>query len=102
VWLGIGIAFAGHLLTILIGWILAVVMSGESVALFLFVAAIGQIVVAIAALVVGIILVVRGQDGGVGVGLIIGWSIGLIITPIIGFGVCVALVNSTDGGGVFG
>ncbi|HZM79067.1 MAG TPA: hypothetical protein VFC19_25335 [Candidatus Limnocylindrales bacterium] len=98
VWTGIGIALGGHLLTILIGWLVAILISGEQVLNFLLVATAGQILLAIAALVVGIILTVKGQDGGIGVGLLIGWAVGLIISPVIGFGVCVSLSNSGSGG----
>lgn len=108
VWIGIGIAMGGHLLTILIGWIASLIFSspgggGEPAVLnFLFIAGAGQVVLAIAALIVGIVLIVKGRDGGIGVGIIIGWAVGLIISPILGFGVCVSLVNSGDGGGMFG
>jgi hypothetical protein len=97
IWIGIGIAIGGHLLTILIGWIVAVLISGEQVVNFLFVAGAGQVVLAIAALTAGIILIVKGRDGGIGVGIVIGWAVGLIISPVVGFGVCVALVNSGNG-----
>src|SRR5262245_36803936 len=85
VWVGIGIAMSGHLLTILIGW-LAGFFSGsggdEAALNFLFVAGIGQVILAIVALTAGITKTVRGRDGGVGVGIIIGWAVGLIISPI--------------------
>lgn len=104
---GIGIAIAGHLLTILIGWIVSLFYQSPSggndtaVLNYLFVAGAGQVILAIAALTVGIILTVKGRDGGVGVGILIGWAIGLIITPVVGFGVCVLVINS-GGGGLFG
>lgn len=97
IWIGIGISVAGHLLTILIGWIVAVSISGEEVVNFIFVAGAGQLVLAIAALTVGIILIVKGRDGGIGVGIVIGWAVGLIISPVVGFGVCVALINNGNG-----
>jgi hypothetical protein len=99
IWVGIGAALGGHLLTILIAWIVALGVSGEKPVNFLFVAGIGQVVLAIAALAIGITSTVRARDGGIGVGIIIGWAIGLIISPVIGFGVCVSLVN---GDGTFG
>ncbi|HEX6684819.1 MAG TPA: hypothetical protein VF062_18585 [Candidatus Limnocylindrales bacterium] len=98
-WTGIGLALGAHLLTILVGWIVALTMSGEAAFTFLTVAAIGQVVLAIAALVAGTILAVRGRDGGIGLGIIIGWAVGMIISPVIGFGVCVSLVDSQ---GMFG
>ena len=102
VWTGIGIAMGGHLFTIFIGWLVAVLISGEEALNFLLVSGAGQILLAIAALVVGIILVAKGRDGGIGVGIIIGWAVGLIISPIVGFGVCVALINTGSSGGLFG
>ena len=47
----------------------------------------GQAVVFLGCLVTGIILTVK-HDGGIGVGLLIGWAIGVIVAPIVGFGVC--------------
>lgn len=98
-WTGIGAALGGHLLTIIIGWIVALTISGEPAFTFLFVGGIGQVVLAVAALVTGIILAVKGRDGGLGLGIIIGWAVGMIISPVVGFGVCVSLV---DAQGVFG
>jgi hypothetical protein len=94
VWAGIGIAIGAHLLTILIGWIAALLLSGEKVVNFLFVTGAAQVLLAIAALATGITLIVKGRDGGIGVGIVIGWAVGLIISPVIGFGVCVTLVNN--------
>jgi len=98
-WIGVGIALGGHLLTILIGWLVALNVSGEAPVNFLYVAGIGQVVLAVAALAYGITATVRARDGGIGVGIIIGWAIGLIISPVVGFGVCISLV---DGNGTFG
>lgn len=98
IWAGIGIAVGAHLFTILVGWIAALLISGEKVVNFLLVTGAAQVVLAIAALAVGITLIVKGRDGGIGVGIVIGWAVGLIISPVIGFGVCVTLVNSGNGG----
>ncbi len=99
-WLGIGIAALGHLLTIVIPWGAALAMSGEAAGNFLALALIGQVILMIGVLAVGITLAVK-RDGGVGVGLLIGWAVGLLISPIVGFGVCVSLINQS-GGGPFG
>jgi hypothetical protein len=100
-WAGIGVTMAAHLLTIIIGWGSAFLISGEPAVTFLLIVGIGQLLLAIAAVTYGIVQTVRARDGGVGAGVIIGWAIGLIISPFIGFGVCVSLVNS-DSGGMFG
>lgn len=97
IWLGVGIALLAHLLTIVIPWGIALVISGEPAANFLALALIGQVIVMIAALAVGITLTVK-REGGVGAGILIGWAIGLMISPVIGFGVCVSLID----GSVFG
>jgi hypothetical protein len=55
------------------------------------------LVLFVAALVVGVIQVVRG-DRGIGVGLLIGGA----LIPIILAGVCVALILSVAGSGAFG
>ncbi|MBB5867243.1 hypothetical protein F4553_000622 [Allocatelliglobosispora scoriae] len=106
VFIGIGIAIGAHLLTVLASWGLAVLVvqpSGASdytndsdrAGFFLMAALIGQVIVFIAALTVGIILTVR-KDGGIGLGILIGWAVGLIITPVVGFGVCVSLISGTQ------
>jgi hypothetical protein len=98
-WTGIGEALAGHLLTILIGWGMALASPDEAASTFLVIAGIGQVLLAILALGIGITLTVKGNDGGLGVGIIIGWAVGLIISPIVGFGVCVSLIKES---GTFG
>jgi hypothetical protein len=104
IWTGIGVALSGHLLTILIGAFASLIFSspgggGEVAVLnFVFIAVIGQVILAIAALGIGIFRMVKGQDGGVGVGIIVGWAVGLIISPVVAFGVGVSLVNSSTGG----
>jgi hypothetical protein len=85
--IGFGIAIGAHLLTlvpILLGyadsdWGVtgALVFLGLQVLLFPTL------------LVLGIVGTVR-QDGGIGVGLMIGWAIGVLVS----FGGCVALINA--------
>jgi hypothetical protein len=103
VFIGIGIALAGHLLTVGVAWLVALLFSNgdeysvdeNRLVLFLFAATIAQVVLMVLALAVGITLAVRNNgDGGIGVGIVIGWAIGLIISPVVGFGVCVALLSA--------
>jgi len=89
VWAGIGIALAAHLATLLLLFVGLVVdepdfAAGPGLVALL----IGQLLVFLGCLVVGVVLTAR-QDGGVGVGLLIGWAVGLLIAPVAGFGICV-------------
>lgn len=96
IWLGVGLALLGHAVTIVVPLVVSQVVSGEAAANFLVLALAGQVILAIVALAVGITLAVK-RDGGVGVGLLIGWAVGLIVAPVVGFGVCVALIGSVAG-----
>jgi hypothetical protein len=42
--------------------------------------------------VAGTILLARGERG-IGLGLFIGWAVGLLVTPVVGFGICMATLN---------
>lgn len=90
VWLGIGLAAVGHALTI--GVILAAVAANrgqEMAALNGLVAGfVAQAVLFLVCLVAGILLIVRG-DRGLGIGVVIGWAVGLLVAPVVGSGVCV-------------
>jgi hypothetical protein len=89
VWAGIGIALAAHLATLVLLLIGLLFRDGDFAAGPGLVALlIGQLVVFVGCLVVGIVLIAR-QDGGIGVGLLIGWAIGLLIAPVAGFGICI-------------
>lgn len=103
VFIGVGIALAGHLLTLAVAWILAVLFSsatsndevavgGDRAVFFLVAASIAQVLLMIVALAVGITMAVR-KDGGIGIGIVIGWAVGLIVSPVVGFGVCVAILG---------
>jgi hypothetical protein len=45
---------------------------------------------------VGIVLLARG-DRGIGLGLLIGWAVGVIVLPVVGFSVCVAVFSGAMG-----
>jgi hypothetical protein len=95
VWAGIGIALLAHVLTILPMVVAAAVdfddfAAGVGVAVTL----IGQVVVFLGCLVVGVVLIAK-NDGGVGVGLLIGWAVGLLVVPVVGFGLCLWLYNAS-------
>jgi hypothetical protein len=85
--IGFGIAVGAHLLT-LVPMLFGVVHRswGPTGALVFFGL---QVLLFPTLLVLGIVGTAR-QDGGIGVGLMIGWAIGVIVS----FGGCVALINA--------
>jgi hypothetical protein len=86
---GIGIALAAHLLTIVAMLVsMAIDTTEVDAATGFFVLLVAQGVVLIGCLAVGIVLAAR-NEGGVGVGLLIGWAIGVIVAPVVGSGVCI-------------
>jgi hypothetical protein len=86
---GIGIALAAHAATLLL-LLAGLLFRDEDFAVGpgLIALLVGQLAVFLGCLTVGIVRTVR-QDGGVGVGLLIGWAIGLLVAPVAGFGICV-------------
>lgn len=90
--LGVALAIAGHLVTI------AIVVAGayadnQNIGTWVTVALAGQLLVFVLCLVFGILNLAR-WDRGLGLGLLVGWAAGVIVLPVIGFGVCVVIVNS--------
>lgn len=93
---GAGLALLGHLLTLLP---LIVAFAGgdtsdESLGTALVVALIAQALLFVACLVAGVVLlsIARGNRG-LGLGLLIGWAVGLLVAPVVGFGLCVQALN---------
>jgi hypothetical protein len=93
---GIGLAMLGHLITIGIG-VLAVIGAANASIGWLYLGLGAQVALFVACLTVGIVWIVK-RDRGLGIGLLVGWAVGVIVLPVIGFGVCVALLNSQSGG----
>ena len=89
---GIAVAILGHLLTVALA-IPSFTTSGNTGINWFIAALIGQAVLFLACLTVGIVLAVRG-DRGFGMGLIIGWAVGIIVLPVIGFGACVVALRA--------
>ena len=87
--LGAGIALFAQVLAIGVG-ILATGDAADAVRLVLIL----QIPVFIGVLVAGVLLIVKG-DRGLGIGLFIGWAIGIVALPVVGFGVCVWAFSGT-------
>jgi hypothetical protein len=95
VWVGIGLAMVGHLVTI--GVVLvAVAVSRDTSELpgleGLLAGLVAQAVLFVVCMITGGVLVARG-DRGIGVGVIIGWAVGVLVAPVIGFGICVAAMR---------
>lgn len=57
-----------------------------------FAGLVAQGVLFVAVLTASIILSNKG-DRSIGLGLIIGWAVGLLVAPVVGFGICVAALN---------
>lgn len=93
--LGIGLAILGHL--VIIGAIVLVAYLSQDLNASLTVGLLGELVLFAACIAAGIVWIVR-LDRGIGVGLLIGWAVGALVLPVVGFGVCVALVSGTNGG----
>ena len=90
VWAGIAIANLGHILTVLIT--IGLVALDPETAWGLVVGLVLQVLLFIACLTVGIVLITR-KERGVGLGLIIGWAVGVIVLPVVGFGICIYLFS---------
>jgi hypothetical protein len=90
---GVAIALGGHVLSIVVA-VVGVAAGSEELAWTGLLVMLGaQLLLALACLVVGIVLTVK-QDGGIGIGLLIGWGVGLLIAPVAGFGLCIAALNA--------
>ena len=93
---GIAIAFVGHLITVALA-VPALTGSGNQSMNWVVAALVVQAVLFVACLTIGIVLMVR-NDRGLGLGLIIGWALGIIVLPVIGFGACVVALRSMGSG----
>jgi hypothetical protein len=94
---GIGLALVGHLLTVaplLVVYIGSGKGSGD-VNNAVFYGLLAQGVLFLVCLIVGILLLVgRSAYRGIGLGLLIGWPAGLLVVPLMGFGLCVQAMNN--------
>ncbi|MFI5907147.1 hypothetical protein [Dactylosporangium sp. NPDC051541] len=89
VFAGIGIAFGAQVVAVLIGVAIAAAVGVAG----LWVEIVLQVVLFIACLALGIIWIAH-KDRGIGLGLLIGWGVSVLIFPVIGIGVCIALLNN--------
>ncbi|MET7392508.1 hypothetical protein ABZS66_03320 [Dactylosporangium sp. NPDC005572] len=100
VFAGIGLAALGQVLVIGLGVLLTFLFAqsgnGENALLGVYAEILLQILLFLACLTFGIIWIVQ-KDRGIGLGLIIGWAVSVLVFPIAGIGVCIAIVNSQTG-----
>lgn len=91
---GIGYALAAHVLSIALGVGWAVLArDSDAAGISVLIILVGQLMVFLGCLAIGIIQLVQG-DRGIGVGLLVGWAIGVLVLPVVGVGVCIAAMNS--------
>jgi hypothetical protein len=82
--IGIVAAIVGHLLTI------ALAIADPRAGLL------AQVPLLVVCLVSGIVLLSRrGGYRGLGLGLLIGWGVGVLVLPIVGIGLCINALNSS-------
>jgi Ca2+/Na+ antiporter len=92
--LGIAIALGLHVLVIAvgIGFPALAVRPADQLGTALVIILLGELLVFLASMIWGLMQLVRG-DRGLGVGLLIGWAVGVFVLPVVGFGVCVATLS---------
>jgi hypothetical protein len=95
VWAGIGLATLGHLVSIAVALATTIFGIGEAVFVFGLVL---QAVLFVACLTVGTVLLTRQRRRGVGLGLLIGWGVGVIVLPVVGIGACLYVLSTIHTG----
>ena len=97
---GIGLAVLGQVATIGLGLVAILAFSqtgdNENALLGLWAEIVLQVVLFVACLVLGTVWIAR-KDRGLGLGLLIGWAVSVLVFPVAGIGVCIAIVNSQTG-----
>ncbi|GAA3285028.1 hypothetical protein Dvina_07970 [Dactylosporangium vinaceum] len=86
---GIGIAFGAQVVAVLIGVGIAAAVGFAG----LWVEIVLQVLLCIACIVFGTLWIAH-RDRGIGLGVLIGWGISVLVFPVIGIGVCIALINN--------
>ena len=97
---GIGLAALGQVLAISLGvgtiFLLGTADNGDAAVYGVYVEIVLQVLLFLACLIVGIVWIVN-RDRGLGLGLIIGWAVSVLVFPVVGVGVCIAVVNAYSG-----
>lgn len=98
--IGLGLAALGQILTIGLGvlgvFLGAVSDNSENALLGIYLEILLQLLLFVACLVVGIVWIAR-RDRGLGLGILIGWAVSVLVFPVAGIGVCIAIINANSG-----
>ena len=95
---GIGIALGAHALSIAVGIGLGALDRGNQIMTAFGIIIFAQLAVFIGSITAGIVLLNRG-DRGIGLGILVGWAVGVFVAPVVGFGICVSALNGNGVGG---
>jgi hypothetical protein len=97
---GLGIAAGAQVLAIAIGVGATIAFAAsdnsENALLGVYLEMLLQLVLFIVSLVIGIVWIAR-RDRGLGLGILIGWAVSVIVFPVAGVGVCIAVINANQG-----
>jgi hypothetical protein len=97
---GLGIAAGAQVLAIAIGVGATIAFAAsdnsENALLGVYLEMLLQLVLFVGSLVIGIVWIAR-RDRGLGLGILIGWAVSVIVFPVVGVGVCIAIVNANSG-----
>ncbi|GAA3186457.1 hypothetical protein ACFO1B_11810 [Dactylosporangium siamense] len=97
---GLGIAAGAQVLAIGIGVLVTIALAStdnsENALFGVYLELLLQLVLFVACLVIGIVWIAR-RDRGLGLGILIGWAVSVIVFPVAGIGVCIAIVNANTG-----
>jgi hypothetical protein len=97
---GLGIAAGAQVLAIGIGVLVTIALAAsddsENALLGVYLEMLLQLVLFVASLVIGIVWIAR-RDRGLGLGILIGWAVSVIVFPVAGIGICIAVVNANSG-----
>ncbi|GAA0721504.1 hypothetical protein Drose_07730 [Dactylosporangium roseum] len=97
VFAGIGLAALGQVAAIGLGvlatFLFAMSENSENALFGVYLEILLQVLLFLACLILGIVWIAR-KDRGIGLGLIIGWAVSVLVFPVAGIGVCIAIVNS--------
>lgn len=90
---GFGVALLAHAFTLLL-LSLGLFGGDDALGTWLIVALVGQGAVFVGCVTAGVIAINRG-DLGFGVGLLVGWAVGVMVVPFAGFGLCLVALDSS-------
>jgi hypothetical protein len=95
VWAGIGLAVLGHLAVV--GCVIGGLVAAPTWDGWILAGAAAELALLVGTIVAAVLLLTRG-DRGIGVGVIIGWAVGVILFPVVGLGICIYLYAQISSG----